>query len=83
VVSLVQSRWILPQLSVMPRNKNVALILLVDRDGQLQSLEIATSTSSEILDQAALTAVRLCVPFPPLPEDFLEKSGVLSGVHIS
>ncbi|MDI6849510.1 MAG: TonB family protein [Candidatus Saccharicenans sp.] len=74
VVSLVQSRWILPQLAVMPRNKNVALILLVDRDGQLQSLEVATSTTSEILDQAALTAVRLCVPFPPLPEDFPGKS---------
>ncbi|MCX8160082.1 MAG: TonB C-terminal domain-containing protein [Candidatus Saccharicenans sp.] len=74
VVNLVQSRWILPQLSVMPKNKNVALILLVDRDGQLQSLEIATSTTSEILDQAALTAVRLCAPFPPLPEDFPGKS---------
>jgi len=74
VVSLVQSRWILPQLSVMPKNKNVALILLVDRDGQLQSMEIATSTTSEILDQAALSAVRLCVPFPPLPEDFPGKS---------
>lgn len=74
VVNLVQARWILPQLSVMPKNKNVALILLVDRDGQLQSLEIATSTTSEILDQAALTAVRLCAPFPPLPEDFPGKS---------
>lgn len=74
VVTLVQSRWILPPLSVMPRNKNVALILLVDRDGQLQSLEIATSTTSEILDQAALTAVRLCAPFPPLPDDFPGKS---------
>lgn len=74
VVNLVQARWILPQLSVMPKNKNVALILLVDRDGQLQSLEIATSTTSEILDQAALTAVKLCAPFPPLPEDFPGKS---------
>ncbi len=74
VVTLVQARWVLPQLSAMPRNKNVALILLVDRDGQLQSLEIVTSTTSEILDQAALTAVRLCVPFPPLPEDFPGKS---------
>lgn len=74
VVNLVQAKWILPQLSVWPRNKNVALILLVDRDGQLQSLEIVTSTTSEILDQAALTAVRLCAPFPPLPEDFPGKS---------
>ncbi|MGQ9800921.1 MAG: TonB family protein [Candidatus Saccharicenans sp.] len=74
VVSLVQSRWILPQLASLPKNKNVALILLVDREGQLLSLEVATSTTSEILDQAAITAVRLCAPFPPLPEDFPGKS---------
>jgi TonB family protein len=74
VVSMVQSRWVLPQLAVLPKNKNVALILLVDREGRLLSLEIATSTSSEVLDQAAMTAVRLCAPFPPLPEDFPGKS---------
>lgn len=74
VVNLVQARWILPQLASLPRNKNVALILLVDRDGQLLSLDVATSTTSEILDQAAITAVRLCAPFPPLPEDFPGKS---------
>ncbi|HAR36880.1 MAG TPA: hypothetical protein DCR87_08310 [Acidobacteria bacterium] len=74
VVSLVQARWILPQLASLPKNKNVALILLVDREGQLLSLEVATSTTSEILDQAAITAVRLCAPFPPLPEDFPGKS---------
>lgn len=74
VVNLVQARWILPQLASLPRNKNVALIMLVDREGQLLSLDVATSTTSEILDQAAITAVRLCAPFPPLPEDFPGKS---------
>lgn len=74
VINLVQARWTLPQLASLPRNKNVALILLVDREGQLLSLDVATSTTSEILDQAAITAVRLCAPFPPLPEDFPGKS---------
>ncbi|MGB4704678.1 MAG: TonB family protein [Candidatus Saccharicenans sp.] len=74
VVNLIQARWILPQLSSMPKNKSLTLILVVDRDGQLQSLEIASSTTSEILDQAAVNAVRQCLPFPPLPEDFPGKS---------
>ncbi|MBC7348357.1 MAG: TonB family protein [Candidatus Aminicenantes bacterium] len=74
VVSLIQARWVLPQLASLPKNKNVALILLVDREGQLLSLEVASSTTSEILDQAAVTAVRLGAPFPPLPEDFPGKS---------
>ncbi len=74
VVNLIQSKWVLPQLAVMPKNKNIAMILVVDREGQLLSLEITTSTTSEILDQAAVAAVRLCNPFPPLPPDFPGKS---------
>jgi TonB family protein len=70
VVNLIQSRWALPQVAVMPDNKNLGLVLLVDRDGQLVSLEITNSTTSEVLDQAAISAVRLCLPFPPLPPDF-------------
>lgn len=74
VVNLIQARWVLPQVAVMPKNKNVALVLLVDRDGQLLSLEITNSTSSEVLDQAAVSAVKLSTPFPPLPADFPGKS---------
>lgn len=74
VINLIQSKWVLPLVAVMPSNKNVALVLLVDRDGQLLSLEITNSTTSEVLDQAAVTAVRLCAPFPSLPADFPGKS---------
>lgn len=74
VVSIIQTRWVLPQLAILPKNKNVAMILVVDREGQLLSLDMVTSTSSEVLDQAAATAVRLASPFPPLPEDFPGKS---------
>jgi len=70
VVNLIQSRWALPQVAFMPDNKNLGLVLTVDSDGQLVSLEITNSTTSEVLDQAAISAVRLCLPFPPLPPDF-------------
>lgn len=74
VVTLIQTKWVLPQLGVMPKSKNVAMVLVVDREGQLVSLEITNSTTSEILDQAAISAVRQCAPFPPLPADFPGKS---------
>jgi TonB family protein len=74
VVSLIQAKWILPQMASMPENKNVALLLRVDRDGQLLTIEINSSTSSDLLDQAAITAVKLSAPFPPLPADFPGKS---------
>ncbi|HEK85085.1 MAG: TonB family protein [Candidatus Saccharicenans sp.] len=74
VVNLIQAKWILPEMALMPENKNVGLIIRVDRDGQLLSLEINSSTSSDLLDEAAVAAVKLSAPFPPLPADFPGKS---------
>ncbi len=70
VVNNIQAKWVLPELSVKPENRIVALLLQVDRDGQLLSLKITNSTANELLDQAALSAVKLSAPFPPLPADF-------------
>jgi len=70
VINTIQSKWVLPELSTRPENQTVALLLQVDRDGQILSLEITNSTANELLDQAALSAVKLSAPFPPLPTDF-------------
>jgi len=74
IINLIQSRWVLPQLAVFPKEKIVALMIRVDRQGELQSLEITTSTTSEVLDGAAVAAVKLSTPFPSLPDDFPGKS---------
>jgi len=74
VINLIQAKWSLPQVAVLPKEKIVALMIRVDREGQLQSLEITTSTTSAVLDEAAVAAVKLCTPFPPLPPDFPGKS---------
>ncbi|MBC7364073.1 MAG: TonB C-terminal domain-containing protein [Candidatus Aminicenantes bacterium] len=70
VVNNIQAKWVLPELSVKPENRIISLLLHVDRDGQLIYLEIINSTANELLDQAALSAVKLSAPFPPLPTDF-------------
>lgn len=70
VVNAIQAKWVLPELSVMPENRTVALLLQVDRDGQIISLEMTNSTANELLDQAVMSAVKLSAPFPPLPSDF-------------
>lgn len=74
IINLIQARWVLPQLAVFPQEKIVALMIRVDRSGELQSLEVTTSTTSEVLDGAAVAAVKLCAPFPSLPDDFPGKS---------
>jgi TonB family protein len=74
IINLIQARWVLPQLAVFPKEKIVALMIRVDRSGELQSLEVTTSTTSEVLDGAAVAAVKLSAPFPSLPDDFPGKS---------
>ena len=74
VINLIQARWVLPPVAILPKEKIVALMIRVDQQGQLQSLEITTSTTSEVLDEAAVAAVKLCAPFPPLPADFPGKN---------
>ncbi len=70
VVNNIQAKWVLPELAVMPENRTVALLIQVDRDGQILSMEMTTSTANELLDQAVVSAVKLSAPFPPLPSDF-------------
>lgn len=46
----------------------VEISYVIDRQGKLIGVEIAATSGSEILDKAALQAVRASV-FPPIPED--------------
>ncbi|MDD8020331.1 MAG: cell envelope integrity protein TolA [Acidobacteriota bacterium] len=74
VINFIQAKWLLPQIAVLPKGKNVVLMIRVDRQGELQFLDITTSSTNELLDEAAIAAVKLCAPFPPLPDDFPGKS---------
>ena len=42
----------------------------VKSDGSIGSLRLARSSSHPVLDDAAMTALKLAAPFPPFPEDF-------------
>jgi outer membrane biosynthesis protein TonB len=43
---------------------------VIRKDGDISSMEILETSSLEILDQAALKALRASLPFPALPADF-------------
>jgi TonB family protein len=45
-------------------------MFIIDRNGQVPKLVIATPSGSEALDKAAVAGVSASVPFPPLPKDF-------------
>jgi len=46
----------------------VVLAFTLRADGRLAGVRVAESSGSELLDEAALQAVRDAAPFPPFPE---------------
>ncbi len=70
VINLIQSNWDLPLLPDLPARARVRILTMITKSGSLSSFELLISSSQASLDQAAVRAVRLSLPFPPLPGDF-------------
>jgi TonB family protein len=70
VVDKIQRFWNLPALTKLPETAKVRLIVVIKKSGDLDSIEILEGTSVEVLDRAALEAIRAALPFPALPADF-------------
>lgn len=78
VVDRIQRFWVLPTVSALPGKASIRFIVIINKGGALDSIEIMDGTSVESLDRAALEALRASLPFPPLPEDF---PGDLLEIH--
>jgi hypothetical protein len=70
IVALIQRNWVLPNVGKLSSPTRLRLILMVKKNGELSSLEVDERSSLDILDQAALRALRASLPFPALPDDF-------------
>jgi TonB family protein len=70
VIDRLQLHWSLPAVTELPENAKISMIVVIKKSGELDSIEILEGTTIEVLDQAALEAVRSSLPFPPLPADF-------------
>ncbi len=70
VIDRLQLNWALPAVSELPAGAKIGMIVVIKKTGELDSIEILEGTSLEILDRAALDAIRTSLPFPPLPPDF-------------
>lgn len=74
VVIKIQRNWSLGQDAFSGHIGEVGVTILMSRTGELLAAEVMESSKSDLLDQAALKAVRLSAPFPPLPSDFPNSS---------
>lgn len=70
VVDRIQRFWNLPAVPALTDTAKVRLIVVIKKSGELDSIEILEGTSVEVLDRAALEAIRAGFPFPALPADF-------------
>ena len=53
--------------------------ILGAKDGRLAFIELRHSSGTAILDDAALTAVKLAQPFPPVPDDIAKQTLAING----
>ena len=72
ILTLVRRNWfaVWPESARLGNRGLVQLMFIIDRNGQVPKLVIATPSGSEALDKAAVAGVSASVPFPPLPKDF-------------
>ncbi len=77
--SRIQSNWEPPYQAARSSISRKALIYFkIQRNGEISDVVIENSSGDRLFDQAALRAVTLANPLPPLPFDFPERA---LGVH--
>ena len=72
VLASVRRNWmaVIPQSARMGRRGQVLIQFIIDRNGGVPKLVIASSSGTEAFDRAAVAGVSASNPFPPLPADF-------------
>lgn len=72
ILSLVRKNWfaVIPESARLGNRGVVELQFIIDRNGDVPKLVIATPSGSEALDKAAVAAISASVRFPPLPNGF-------------
>jgi len=76
----IKSKWVYPRPAGERGIEGELLIEFhIAKDGRLQFIELRHSSGTPILDDAALTAVKLAQPFPPVPDDIAKRTLAING----
>lgn len=70
VVERIQKNWTVADSQDIGIENSVRIALLLKKNGELTSLELLESSDTLALDQAAVRAINMSRPFPPLPKDY-------------
>jgi TonB family protein len=71
VLAKVRAKWmvVIPDSARKGRKGVVVLRFVIDRRGNVPSLEYVTHSGND-LDQASIAGISASVPFPPLPAEY-------------
>jgi periplasmic protein TonB len=76
----IKANWIYPR---QAGDRGIEGELLIEfhiaKDGRLSHIELRHSSGTTILDDAALTAVKLAQPFPPVPDEIAKQTLAING----
>ena len=76
----IKANWIYPR---QAGDRGIEGELLIEfhiaKDGRLAYIELRHSSGTTILDDAALTAVKLAQPFPPVPDEIAKQTLAING----
>jgi TonB family protein len=76
----IKSKWVYPRPAGERGIEGELLIEFhIAKDGRLEFIELRHSSGTAILDDAALTAVKLAQPFPPVPDDIAKRTLAING----
>jgi len=70
VVNKILASWIIPYPQEMKIKGVVGISAIIDKDGEITSARVVSSSLVVLLDEAALKALKDGSPFPSLPGDF-------------
>jgi protein TonB len=76
----IKANWIYPR---QAGERGIEGELLIEfhiaKDGRVAYLELRHSSGTAILDDAALTAIKLAQPFPPVPDEIAKQTLAING----
>ncbi len=72
ILASVKRNWmaVIPESARLGRRGRVVLQFIINKDGSVPRLVIASASGTEALDRAAVAGISATNPFPPLPDDF-------------
>ncbi len=75
----IQRHWIPPYAyyALGLLSGETSLLVVINRDGTVQKLEVKNTVGHESLHQASVAAIKAAAPFAPLPADFPEENLVI------